>query len=219
LYLRRGDPIDERRPYFQGDLFRDVSLPDLPEEMPSTTAPIDFSESLVMVLPHPCSCYAGDVLRKTVSVSPVRYPKNKARLTSVDWRTQWKFPVPDVFTDYSGWVDLTSIHTIPTNWLPTARRVASLTLLGVAWLHKRLLKYMTRLDWSADNLAAQLKRQWDDVALWEVWTEVRGQTGGYESWKRKAITIPTLGDVVPNEVIPGRTNHLIAFLRGTEPDE
>jgi hypothetical protein len=219
LYLRRGDPISERRPYFQGDVFRGVSLPDLPSEMPSGTASIDFNERLVMLLPHPCSCYAGDRLRDSLSVSPVHHPAVNRDLNRTDWTTTAKFPAPGVYGDRGGWVDLTSVHTIPTAWLPTARRVASLTLLGVSWLHKRVLKYMTRLSWPVDNIGAQLKEQWDDVALWEVWSEVRGGLDGYEKWKKQQITIPWLGDVVPKQLIPGRTEHLMAFLRDTEPEE
>jgi hypothetical protein len=216
LYLLRGETIKSSRPYFQGDIFRGIRLPNLPDEMPTATATIGFDEGLVMLMPHPCSCYAGDSLRSSLSVSPIRC---SGSVTGGDWRTQWKFPVPGVSNEVDGWVDLSTTHTVPASWLASSRRAASLTLLGVSWIHKRLLKYMTRLNWSVDNLTAQLKRQWDDIALWEVWSEVHGTQLGYEAWKKQTITVPSLGEVIPDAVIPGRTQHLIAFLRGEEPDE
>jgi len=218
LYLVRGDPVPSARPFFQGDIFRDVPVPYVERSADGSLSAHVYTNT-VMVMPHPCSCYHGDDLRPRLTVASIEPVPTGQRITSVQWRTLNYFPLPEVRDSQDGLADIGELATVPTDALPAERRIACLSLIGVAWLHKRILKYTTRRRWLISNLEAELLAQWEDVEVWQSWIRAKGTPQGYESWKRSIVTVAGVGDVKPQDVIPGRTPHLIAHLEGVAPPE
>lgn len=218
LYLARGEAVSDHRPYFQGDVFRDVPLPALPDEPPQSSAEIDFPRRLVMLLPHPCGCHRGDSLRPRLTVAPLEELPGGARsdFTSVDWKTNRLFPLPALGDGPRVAAMLETLQWVPSSWLKSERRIACLSLRGVSLLNARLLKQMTRLDESVENIMASLQHQWADAQLWGVWRETTGGPAGYEAWKKTEVDVPGVGRLRPNDVIPGRVPSLIDVLRGTQ---
>jgi hypothetical protein len=213
LYLARGDPVPPGRPFFQGDVFREAVVPVI-EKRPDGDLYTRLDTRTVMLMPHPCSCYRGDDLRNRLTVATVFPIAADKKITSVEWRTLDYFPLPEVRHGQDGIANIGELATVPTEVLVPERRIACLSLAGVAWLHKRILKYMTRRRWLITNLQAELLAQWDDVEIWQAWMRVRGSPQGYEQWKRTVVNIAGIGEVEPRRVIPGRTAQLIAHLEG-----
>lgn len=218
LYLARGDPVPLERPLFQGDVFQEEPVPYI-EKAADEQFYTRLDTRVVMVMPHPCSCYRGDNLRDRLTVASVLPVPVGQKITTVDWQTLNQFPLPEVRDGQDGIADIGELATIPSEVLAPERRIACLSLTGVAWLHKRILKYMTRRRWLITNLETELLEQWDDVEIWQAWVRSKGTRKGYEAWKRSVVNIAGIGDVEPRTVIPGRTAQLIAHLEGVRaPD-
>jgi hypothetical protein len=217
LYYAQS-PVAPERPLFQGDVFADIPVPDVDGVTESKDAEpaVRLTTHTVMVVPHPCSCYYGDTLRPKLTVAIVR---PLATGTKIDWRPLNNFPLPAIRAGIDGIADIGELVTIPSSWLVPSNRVACLTLNGTAWLHKRILKYTTRLMWLVANLETGLLREWDDVAVWTAWRMSRGTFDGYAAWKKAAVEIPVLGLNRPDDVIPGRTANLVAYLMGEPPPQ
>jgi len=207
LYMHHdGELPSEARPLCPGDVFEDIPLPGITGDTPEV-GELDLIPQRVMLLPHPCQNYHGDVLRQFLVVAPVReVPPNKAfRSKGGDWG---KFPLLGLVDGTDMYCDLARACSIPSSWLGTGKRSACLSLEGIALLSRRLMVCFTRWKPTHENVRAELVPQWLDLIVWTAWFEGHGQHEGYEDWKRGEVQIqgpqgPEL--VLPRDVIVSRT--------------
>lgn len=73
-------------------MFADIPLPVWPPAPPDESTRVELDPQLVMLLPHPCQNYKGDVLRDVLVVAPVKKIPMRAGFASGggDWG---KFPL------------------------------------------------------------------------------------------------------------------------------
>src|SRR5258708_4242769 len=147
LYLQVGAACEIDRPLFQGDVFIGVPLPSFPGTPPAPgKVTVDFTESLVMLLPHPCQCYNGDKLRPHLTVAPVTEIPNYDTFGPERDRAFDKFALPDlpVIRDgsecpVSHLASFGRLLTVPRDYLVTSQRIACLSHKGLGLLAKRLI--------------------------------------------------------------------------------
>lgn len=212
-YLARAEAVPEHRPYFQGDVFSAVKFFEPPAEPPQDETNVTFTTGLGMLLPHPCGCHRGDELREPLVMARVEALPAGKRLSKQEWEKNWNvFPLPSLIDDTDYVAMLSPPFPIPSRWISPSSRVACLSLDGVASLHRRVLRYLTRLDWDLANLKNALQEPWDDAAVWQAFRKSRGTAVGYELWKKTPLEITEIGTVLPGEVLSSRSAHLIGYL-------
>ena len=185
-----GDWYDERReeldgsvdrylPYFQGDVFIDVPLDDVPLTEVSFHGLPDGADSLanaVMLVGHPCSMVAGSLVLAHQEVVRVR-PSSLVHYDAYDDGRFAEFFLP--FLDpmnrgvhYSAYLHERTL--IATEWLDLGKRVAVLSRFGVVALQQRMTHESSRVKIPETMLLAatapryqenQLARQWNDRVL------------------------------------------------------
>lgn len=201
LYLGIGDELDEFRPVFQGDVFRDISIAGYP--------PADHSH--VAVLQHPCSMRRGPMLRERVAVVPIRPHRYVARER---WATGYTrvVPYPGLAIDDVGHTaaHLDEPGTVLAGELRPERRIAQLSVRGVLLFQQRVIYCSSHAvvgldtleEFSAPALAeAELLADWC-LALAEQHMDVgthealRIETAAFERYIRLETDIQTRLDEV-----------------------
>jgi len=214
-FRARGDEVSTNRPYFQGDVFLDVPMPEFPEARPSGEVVIAFKPTNVILLPHPCGCHSGDQLRPTLTVAPLIEVASTDPISRFDWSGRFDFyPLVDLLDGKSYRAALGEAQSLPSAWLRVEKRLACLSLLGVALLGQKLLKHLARMPEEEDKLMDYYQEVWSDALVWEAWRESRHTAEGYAAWKKADQEIAGLGNVKPETVLASRTGNLIRHLLG-----
>jgi hypothetical protein len=183
IYLERADApaVRPSRPYNQGDIFVDVPIASAGPgvEKPKT------SVGRVMLLGHPCSIRAGAKLLPTQSVAAVR-PVKEAQGTRAfvsPWDSHWYlFPLPQLAGGEDFAADFRRIGTTHLENLE-GRRVACLNRDGWAALQRRWAYHALRADLPLDVRSHDLCGIWNELALWEEWTDRGLPPQEFPTWR------------------------------------
>ncbi|MEV0093382.1 hypothetical protein [Streptomyces sp. NPDC050738] len=206
LYLSRGDDCEIDRPLFQGDIFVDVPLPLLPKKPPvQGKVEIDFAESIVMIIPHPCQCYYGDKLRPFITVAPVTQVLDYENFGEDRTGRKDKFALPDLMMqkgeDHKSFVaDFGKIQSVPQAYLRTSDRVGCLSHMGLGLLAKRFIQFQSRVPSEMAQVMAFTQDQWHESFLMQRWVRRRGSLKGFTEWIRGECSIAGIANGEP--VIP-----------------
>lgn len=220
LYLRTGNSCEVDRPLFQGDVFTGVPLPSLPRRPPNPgKVTVDFTESLAMLLPHPCQCYNGDSLRPRLTVAPVTDVLNYENFGPDRDKAYDKFALPDLPVIRDGNETLIShvasfgrLVTVPKEYLSPSNRVACLSHKGLGLLAKRVIRFQLRMPTELTATMAYTASQWNEAFLMQAWVRKHGTLEGFSNWMSSPISIPSLDDnelVVPQEHVTGALDVLL----------
>lgn len=237
LYYARGEIMQDTeldRPIYQGDIFDNVPLLDLPKVPPMPPeAKIDISLQAVMVVPHPCQCYHGDKLRTFITVAPVQQVENYDNFTETKTGAKDKFALPSLrIRQGSTWgyldhvANFSKLFSIPSRWLKIENRIACLSHEGLGLLAKRVLGFQLR-DHSTTlaNAMAFTQAEWSESFLMQAWVRRYGSLKGFTSWMRSPQIIEGLSNgsaVIPAEYRAGALDALMYAISGqpvTEPDD
>ncbi|MFF4563019.1 hypothetical protein [Streptomyces sp. NPDC001435] len=206
LYLTRGDDCEIDRPLFQGDIFVDVLLPLLPKRPPvAGKVEIDFAESIVMVIPHPCQCYYGDKLRPYITVAPVTQVLDYENFGTDRTGRKDKFALPDLMMQKgeghrSFVADFGKIVSVPQSYLQLSNRVACLSHMGLGLLAKRFIQFQSRVPSEMAQVMAFTQDQWHESFLMQAWVRRHRSLKGFTEWMRSETCIAGIADGVP--IIP-----------------
>lgn len=159
LYRYRGDAIPPARPVFQGDVFRDVEIRGLDEDL-----------GLAIVVTHGCSMREGPVLRPRLVVARVAH---RSAAIPLPWTGSYRLmPLPDLIqTEDSGsWAaSFEDLGSVPSESLRLDRRVACLDDRGVVLLQQRHAHHLTRYVVESEVLYEQSANVLTEAELLEDW--------------------------------------------------
>lgn len=224
LYLCFAPDCEIDRPVFQGDVFRAVTLPQLPNKpVPPGPSEIVFVESLCMVVPHPCQCYHGDDIRPRLTVAPVRPVQDYNNFRPDRSGAKDKFALPDLpVTQSDGtWArtshvaDLGRLTTISSRWLNPQNRIACLSHQGLGLLAKRVLGFQLRYPLTLANAMAYTAAEWNEAYLMQAWVRRYGALKGFTDWLHEPQDIPGVGggtQVAPYAVRAGALDVLLEMI-------
>ena len=188
LYLAVADepPVRPDRPIFQGDIF--VGLPVVrgaQEVKPQQwKAKASFKpDALSMLVAHP--------LLEPVQHDASAQGRHHARAghpVPLGWGLPWSgyyefFPLPGLRDGADFVADLSRGFPVRPEYLPY-RRVACLSLEGLAALLDRLAKNATRLEPAhvPGHFLSEAERLFFEFDLWELWTAACGTEDGFQEW-------------------------------------
>ncbi|MFH9553292.1 hypothetical protein [Streptomyces sp. NPDC017435] len=208
LYFSVGQSCEIDRPLFQGDVFTDTLLPVLPKKPPGLgNHEIEFVESAVMVVPHPCQCYYGDNLRKFITVAPVTQVLSYENFGPDRTGKKDAFALPDLFSwqadgeGVSYIADFGRIVSIPSAYLSLKSRIACLSHMGMGLLSKRFIQFQSRVASRLSEVMAATQNQWNEAFLMQAWVQKHGKLKGFSTWMRSEVMIPSIDETTP--VVPG----------------
>lgn len=183
IYLERADlpHVRASRPYNQGDVFAEV---------PIATAGRGEDKSKivvgpVLVLGHPCSIYAGGRLIETQLVASVRPVEDvvRGRPFEPPWDThRFLFPLPGLKDGQDFVADFRRVGTTHFKNLE-GRRTACLTRDGWAALQRRWAWHTLRADIPLESRSNDLSGIWNELALWEEWTDRGYESEEFTAWR------------------------------------
>lgn len=220
LYFSVGRECEIDRPLFQGDVFTDTLLPLLPKKPPGPGShEIEFVDSAVMVVPHPCQCYHGDNLRKFITVAPVAQVLSYQNFGPDRTGKKDAFALPDLFAwqDGDGGVsyiaDFGRIVSIPSSYLSLKSRIACLSHMGMGLLSKRFIAFQSRVSSRLGEVMAATQHQWNEAFLMQAWVQKHGKLKGFSTWMRSEVMIPSIDElspVIPSSYVTSSLSELLA---------
>lgn len=227
LYLRVAPECEIDRPVFQGDVFQNVALPELPATpVDPGELSIPFIAGFCMVVPHPCQCYHGDRLRQRLTVAPVRPVGDYDSFRPDRSGEKDKFALPDMPRLVDGvWVlksmvaDFGRLVTVGSRWLQPANRIACLSRSGLGLLAKRILGFQLRFPITLANAMAYTAAEWNEAILMQAWVRREGSLHGFTNWLREECVIPGVNGglpIAPYEVREGALDALLTAITGAE---
>ncbi|WP_330265377.1 hypothetical protein [Streptomyces griseorubiginosus] len=219
LYFSVGPDCEIDRPLFQGDIFTDTILPVLPKRPPSPGEhPVEFVESVVMVVPHPCQCYHGDNLRKFITVAPVSQVLGYENFGADRTGKKDAFALPDLFAWRDGdegvsyIADFGRIVSIPSSYLSLKSRIACLSHMGMGLLSKRFIAFQSRVPSRLGEVMAATQHQWNEAFLMQAWVQKNGKLKGFSTWMRSQVMIPSINEtdpITPGDYVTSSTAELL----------
>ncbi|MFD5652047.1 hypothetical protein [Streptomyces sp. NPDC127039] len=222
LYFSVGHDCEIDRPLFQGDIFTDTLLPVLPRKPPgSGVQQVEFVESVVMIIPHPCQCYHGDNLRKFITVAPVAQVFGYENFGADRTGKKDAFALPDLFAWQDGndgvsyIADFGRIVSIPSSYLVLKSRIACLSHMGMGLLSKRFIAFQSRVSSRLGEVMTATQHQWNEAFLMQAWVQKYGKLKGFSTWMRSEVMIPAISElapVVPSDYVTSSTPDLIEMI-------
>ncbi|MEV7347133.1 hypothetical protein [Streptomyces sp. NPDC093544] len=207
LYLARGDECEIDRPLFQGDIFIGVPLPVIPKKPPTPgKVEIDFAESIVMIIPHPCQCYHGDRIRPFITVAPVRQVFDYDNFGADKAGSKDKFALPDLMMQkgdeqHKSFVaDFGRVVSVPQSYLQSTNRIACLSHMGLGLLAKRFIQFQSRVPSQMAQVMAFTQDQWQESFLMQAWVRRHRTLKGFTAWVKSERSIAGIAGGVP--IIP-----------------
>jgi hypothetical protein len=202
LYLATGDSVEVDRPIYQGDVFTDVPIPELPTEQPEVDR-LDAAVRRVpvMLVPHPCQCYHGDKLRAYLTVAPIKEVPNYDNFRPDKSGAKDKFALPDLpmRTSNGTWSTVTCVAdfgrliSLPRRGFAIENRIANLTPKGLGLLAKRVIGFQVRYSHPLAQAMSFTTAEWHESFLMQAWVRKHGSLSGYTNWAKTPISIPGLG--------------------------
>ena len=210
LYFRRGPDCEPDRPVYQGDVFAAVPLPQLPDKLSPGSSEVEFVPVPVMIVPHPCQCYAGDKLRKKLTVAPIHAVPNYSDFRPDRTGAKDKFALPDLplrgasgeFTPTTCVADFGNLVSVSSLNINTRDRIACLSHEGLGLLAKRVLSFQLRAPIDLTTGMSYTLSEWSESFLMQAWVRRFGTLKGYSNFLRTPVEIPGLagGPAIPYEV-------------------
>lgn len=233
LYLATGDLVEVDRPVFQGDVFADVpvlQLPTTPPDGEPAMLELPLNRQLVMVVPHPCQCYNGDNLRPHLTVAPVKLVEDYDNFGDDRRGAKDKFALPDLpaLSESGGWkvgshvADFGRLVSVPRKYLWQRKRVSCLSHKGLGLLAKRLALFQLRHPIALADAMAFTAAEWNESFLMQAWIrENEGRLKGYTNFMRTPVALEGVGEdpVVPYDVRVGALDKLLEAITGRAIDE
>jgi hypothetical protein len=179
-------PVRPHRPWNQGDIFADVTIT-LTNRSKTGDPVAKTKPGYVMLIGHPCSLRGGGTKAILQNVAQVRPAKDKEKEAFVPpWDSHLMlFPLVDF--EEGLWVtDFNVVGTVHFKLLED-KRVACLTLEGWAALQRRYASHSLRIDQSIEDRAADIKRHWDEINIWEEWCSRGYAEPEFEHWITQPI--------------------------------
>ncbi len=216
------------RPLFQGDVFADIPILQLPTTPPASldaSAEFAYNPQLAMLVPHPCQCYNGDNLRPYLTVAPVSLVEDYATFGEDKKGAKDKFALPDLLVrnPASGeWeprshvANFGRLTSIPKKYFRESKRVSCLSHQGLGLLAKRLTTFQLRHEVELANAMAYTTEEWHEAKLMQAWVRKNGKLKGFAAFLRTPIKIPGVGDGLtsPYAVRSGAVDVLLELITG-----
>jgi hypothetical protein len=228
LYLARGNGVEIDRPIYQGDVFTDVPLPELPTEIPlGELIELPVRPRLVMIVPHPCRCYHGDRLRDRLTVAPVEIAASyhEFRPDSSGWTDRFGLPELLDHSDKGGHVaNFGQLVSLPTTWLNLNSRIACLSHKGLGLLAKRVLGFQLRCPVDLASAMTYTAGEWTEALLMQAWVRKHLTLAGYSKWLKTPLVINGVNGgqpIAPRDLRESGLDVLLTEITGvafTEPD-
>jgi hypothetical protein len=218
LYLSVGSGCEVDRPIFQGDVFVDVPIPEIPKRPPTgTVVEVKVVPSIVMLVPHPCQCYHGDSLRPYLTLAPVTEVRDYSTFGLDHTGAKDKFALLDLPTGSADGAPRKShvanfgrLLSVGKDYIHPRKRVACLSHMGLGLLTKRLLQFQLRAPSELATVMAFTQKQWNEAFVMQAWVRSRGSLKGFTEWMRTETRIAALGDrVVPDDYVTGAVEVLL----------
>lgn len=178
LYLAVGDDVNDARPIFTGDIFREIEIPGV------GTAP-------AIVIAHPCSIRGREgALQDRIPVAAVaEHQSHPAK----NWSSGFydRMPLPGLPLDGPFHVaKLAMFGLASTNELVGAERVGCLSEPGINQLQQRLVFHLTRLEVPASKFQEAFDHTYEEAELLENWAtdlaDIDDQpAASFETWIRE----------------------------------
>lgn len=210
LYFQAGADCEPDRPVYQGDVFADIPLPRLPDQLSPGASEIEFVPGPVMIVPHPCQCYNGDKLRKRLTVAPVYEVPNYSDFRPDRTGAKDKFALPDLplrkgggeFTPTTCVADFGNLVSISSLNINTRDRIACLSHEGLGLLAKRVMSFQLRASIDLSTGMSYTLSEWSESFLMQAWVRRFGTLKGYSNFLRTPVEIPGVdgGPAIPYEV-------------------
>ncbi len=157
LYLAVGDDVNEARPIFTGDVFRQIEIPGV-----GITAAI--------VIAHPCSIRGREgALQERIPLAAVyQHQAHPAEKWSTGFYDRMPLPGLPVDGDYHV-AFLGTFGLAQTSDLGDAARIACLSEPGINQLQQRLVFHLTRLEVPAATFQEAFDHTYEEAELLENW--------------------------------------------------
>ncbi len=181
LVLTTGDDVSPNRPFYTGDVFRDIPVDVLGEQ----SLP-------VVVVSHPCAMRSGgSELQSHIHVAPlVEHSESGPQM----WRGNYRLMALDALAPVVRFrnpvVRLDRMTLIPSDVLIADKRIACLERYGVDVLRQRLVHHLTRLAINRSVLDREAAGTHEEVDLLEDWTDfatdrgssVKSAVADFDNW-------------------------------------
>lgn len=179
-------------PVWQGDVFNDVPLVKARSTgSPARQPELAIERRMVLVATYACDLYKPRTatLSHVVAVVPLIDVTNN---DASAWRGGMYSRFPLVrrgggTQTYAA--DLQVPSTVDSNYLVTAKRLLSLTLPALAFLHQRLMLASTRVASPLDYHEVHLGPVEHERRLWEQWVASGGTADDFEMWLDRPLAM------------------------------
>jgi len=198
IYLEKQDQPSVRphRPWNQGDIFENVALAVL-DKPKKDREPKDLTKvrtGMAAMLGNPCSVRAGGRVVVLQNLAQVRRAKEKEvdRFAEyADAGRAWDgsyqlFPLPALREESLYVVDFNVVGTVHFKHLE-AKRIACLSHAGWTALQIRYAWHSLRIKPTYAARFFDLKRTWDELAIWEEWCRRGYEEEGFAAWLREPL--------------------------------
>ncbi len=178
LYLAVGDDVNDARPIFTGDIFREVEIPGI-----GTTPAI--------VIAHPCSIRGREgAMQERIPVAAVSEHQPQP---AEKWGNGFydRMPLPGLPLDGDFHVAQLAVFGLAqTSDLMHTDRIACLSEPGINQLQQRLVFHLTRLEVAAATFQEAFDHTYEEAELLENWAtdlvDVDDEpTTSFETWIRE----------------------------------
>lgn len=228
LYLARGGDVEIDRPLFQGDVFADIPILQLPTTPPGSldgSIELAYNPQLAMLVPHPCQCYNGDNVRPYLTVAPVSLVEDYTTFGEDRKGAKDKFALPDLLVPnpssgtpeaLSYVANLGRLTSVPKKYFKESKRISCLSHQGLGLLAKRLTMFQLRHEVELANAMAYTMEEWHEAKLMQAWVRKHGKLKGFSTFLRTPVNVPGVGDglTAPYEVRAGAIDALLELITG-----
>lgn len=204
------------RPWWQGDVFADVTIPLLVlKKGKPTLKPLEKRRAIL--LGHPCSIRGGARLAQAQNVAEVRLPRGgeKDRLKP-PWDSDLKlFPLPDLLGDGELHVaDFNVIATVPKEHLDL-KRMACLNHDGWAAFQRRYAAHSLRVEQTLADRRGDTQALWSEITIWEEWCSRGHPEEDYPAWLSNPLESGKYAGTVRRDALEFAPDAVEADLPGT----
>jgi len=221
LYRTVGNAVEIDWPIYQGDVFSDVPVPELPVEMPvSDRLELPLRSGMIMIVPHPCRCYRGDMLRERLTIAPVDLTDSYGKFGKDHSGWTDHFGLPGLVGDTAdgGYVaDFSRLVSLPTSWLDPEKRIACLSHKGLGLLAKRMLGFQLRYPVELGAAMVYTAGEWTEAFLMQAWVRTHRTLAGYSAWLKTPVVIAGVNGgepIAPRELRESGRDVLLGEITG-----
>jgi hypothetical protein len=203
-------PASAARPVFQGDVFHDVPFTQARagNRAPDGDPSVVIKRRTVAVTTYPCEMYDPDgTMGRAQAVAAVRSAEGIT--IPPNWDGGWTYgPLPDLYGDGQLYVvDFRAVANIDRSYLVRSKRVRSLSEYGWAIFRQRRALHETRAAIHLEDLLQVGTPTWQEITLWQRWTESGRPEGDFQAWLSTAS--PNLGGLSRRRALERGMSHQV----------